>query len=502
MNRHIFALLILALTLAALFPASAPAAALPQASYEGYARVGQEYSRSPMGDVIFRHGSPASVIQSGSNEYLVTDTFYNVVWRVVPGLEPEPFAGQPSSGGYRDAAGAEALCEDPWGIAPFLDGWLVSDTGNHVVRYIGDGRVKTAAGGGLPGLADGRGTRALLNGPTGLAADGAGGVYIADTLNNLIRRLDKAGNITTAAGTGKQGNTDGTALSAEFSGPVGLAFHDGALYIADTGNHRIRKLENGLVSTVAGVNLTLREPDLVNGETADGPVSAAKFSAPMGIAVGFDGSLLVTDSGGGAVRRIAGGNVTTVAMADPEFGDAVPVSPAGLLSVGKDLFVCDLFSGVVYKPFPPVEDVTYADSFIREVSFCCWSGVLRETGPARFDPQGLLTRETAAVAVARAYAAEHGDAELSNMSDSAALAWAEENGVADAAAAPADVTVGDFCAMLYRMAALEDEENDSSNADGYSWAQANGLVDAGAPPSGYLTRAQAAVMLYNFLRHA
>jgi hypothetical protein len=496
---------------------------LPEWSSDKYVRIGETYSRSPVGDVLLQRGTPVSVIQSGEDEYLVTDRFYNVVWSVTPGREPEVFAGlldpgllgtaAEPQGGYRDTSCAEALFKDPWGIAPFLSGWLVSDTSNHALRYIADGKVQTAAGGGLPGQADGRGTRALFNKPTGLAADRAGGVYIADTLNNLIRRLDRDGSVTTAAGTGKTGNTDGAALSAEFNGPTGLAFHNGALYIADTGNHRVRKLEDGIVSTVAGVNFVEQEPDFFNGEAVDGPLSIAKFSSPMGVAVGFDASLLVTDSSGGAIRRIAGGEVTTVARADPEFGDVAPVSPAGLLALGSGLLACDAFSGIVYRPFPPLMDVTYADPFIREVSFCYWRGVLRETEEAKFEPQSPLTWEAAAAALARTYAAEHADKEISGMTDAEGLAWALENGVADAPGGEAglNVTVEGFCLMLHRLAVLDGEDNGKrvlleknvsyGLRDAYSWALANGVADADAYPLDYVTRAQAAVMLYNFSRN-
>lgn len=167
---------------------------------------------------------------------------------------------------------------------------------NQIKKVTTSGTVSFYAGQGSGGWADANGTSAKFNYPEGLAIDSSGNIYVADTQNHRIRKIDTSGNVTTIAGNGTAGYADGPALSAQFSSPGALAVaSDGSIYVADTGNNYIRKISGGSVTTVAG-----------NGTAgfADGTGTSAQFSGPKGIAIGSDGKLYVADTSNNRIRVI------------------------------------------------------------------------------------------------------------------------------------------------------------------------------------------------------
>jgi sugar lactone lactonase YvrE len=195
----------------------------------------------------------------------------------------------------------------PSAVAVDAEGHLyIADTMNHRVRRVDatTGTITTVAGTGQRrfGGDGGPGTAAALNEPSALALDGRGGLYIADQSNNRVRRLDLAtGTIRTAAGNGESGYSgDGVpATEASLAGPSGLAIGpDRALYIADTFNGRIRRVdpESGLISTVAGDGSEYR----YQGHPGEFSTS---LSRPYGIAIEREGHLLITDSDSHLIRR-------------------------------------------------------------------------------------------------------------------------------------------------------------------------------------------------------
>jgi sugar lactone lactonase YvrE len=228
--------------------------------------------------------------------------------------------------GTVDGAAARSQYSDPFGVAIDSRGNVyVADGGDgNRIRKIGtDGVVSTLAG-GREGFADGVGSAAAFNTPSALAIDRRGNLYVADTGNHAIRKIAPDGSVTTIAGNGKPGFADGPGALARFNGPVGIAVDDaGIVYVADTYNDRIRRIAlDGSVSTVAG-----------NGQPgeADGAARDAGFDTPAAVAVARDGTLFVADTGNHAIRRIGtDGRVSTIAAA-PE-SDRRPIlrRPAGL----------------------------------------------------------------------------------------------------------------------------------------------------------------------------
>ena len=213
------------------------------------------------------------------------------------------------------AARRFARLAEPWGAAVDGKGNLyIADTGNNRIRKVdAAGVISTIAGSGEWGYGGdgGPAVRARLAGTLSAAADGMGNLYIADKSNNRIRKVDAAGAISTVAGTGERGygGDGGPALRAQLAEPWGAAVDGmGNLYIADKGNNRIRKVDAaGVISTVAGSGGW--------GYGGDGgPALQARFLAPSGVAADAAGNLYIADTGNNRIRKVdAAGVISTVA---------------------------------------------------------------------------------------------------------------------------------------------------------------------------------------------
>lgn len=272
---------------------------------------------------------PCGIAAMEDGALLISDAYNKVIWRASGG-EGTVYAGRQSVadiygqpvGGYYDGSLDASLFRSPWAIAPFLDGYAVTDAENGAIRFLCDGKVQTLNCTTREDSIPKNGSTVRFTYPTGLAAGNDGCLYVSDTYEDAIRKITPNGEVAT--------------FVRGLSDPMGLCWKDGTLYVADTGSNRILKIEDGEVSVAAG-----------SGEDGflDGSAGEAAFSVPQGVAVDDGGVIYVADTGNSAVRRIQDGEVTTLYARDAADLDALyPISPVGLLIAEDRLYVCDIFA--------------------------------------------------------------------------------------------------------------------------------------------------------------
>lgn len=294
------------------------------------------YSAQPFGEVF-------GVAVSAKGVIYATDGVKGIVWEIVPGANVRPLAehlatpsgiaiapdgtlvvadpgshtiqridpatgtatlvaGKPNESGFADGATATARFNAPVGVAVSADGTIfVADTYNDCIRAIDkDGSVRTVAGGDGPGFADQAvGTAARFDTPAGIAVAPDGTLVVADTNNHRIRRVTVEGMVTTVAGSGAYGDRDGGLLEASFAEPIGVAVDaSGSIYVADASSDAVRVCQTGLAQIVVTAG-GRQGRGLVDGETEQ-----AKLNRPSGLALMTDGKVLVADAGNRVVRAI------------------------------------------------------------------------------------------------------------------------------------------------------------------------------------------------------
>ncbi|MCS7158543.1 MAG: hypothetical protein N0A16_12560 [Blastocatellia bacterium] len=287
-----------------------------------------------------------------------------------------------AGGGVGEGESAlQAMLASPSGILLTPEGeLLIADTENHRIRKVERaGTIITIVGSGVKGFGgdDGPPDKAQLWSPRGLAFDQNGNLLVVDTANHRIRRIERRENaliITTIAGTGSSGfgGDGGSAKNAQLSNPRGVAVDAaGNIYIADTGNHRIRKVDgSGNISTVAG--------DGTRGFGGDGgAATAARLNSPVAVAISPSGDLLIVDAGNHRIRKVSGGTITTIAGTGlPMFsGDGGPAAQASLnvpmhvvFDSAGNLYVADSGNNRVRKIDPSGVITTVAGSSARGFS--------------------------------------------------------------------------------------------------------------------------------------
>ncbi|PCJ66274.1 MAG: hypothetical protein COA58_05725, partial [Bacteroidetes bacterium] len=282
---------------------------------------------------------PYFVVLDPSGKNLYVGDYYNNKIKKITLPVPQIYyvstlAG--SSQGYVNGTGIAAKFYGLFGVTVDTTGNVyVADAFNHRIRRITPAGVVTTFAGSSAGSADGTGTAAQFNDPRGVAVDASGNVYVADRRNHNIRKISPAGVVTTLAGnSGSAGSADGTGSSAQFRYPHGVAVDvNGNVYVADHGNHRIRKITPaGVVTTFAGSSQGY----------ADGTGIAAKFNSPNGVAVDASGNVYVADVLNSKIRKISpAGVVTTFADTSTLFGfpGGVAVDACGNVYIGDNATV-------------------------------------------------------------------------------------------------------------------------------------------------------------------
>ncbi|MBX7204429.1 MAG: T9SS type A sorting domain-containing protein [Bacteroidia bacterium] len=266
--------------------------------------------------------------------------------------------------GYQNFPGsAISMLNTPMGFAfDVNENVYIADYENNCIRKVGkfttlsnSQDVSTFAGAttqATPGDVDATGTAARFNHPQDIVYDGDQYLYVADTDNHKIKRINIAtGAVTTFAGTGTSGSTNGTRLSASFSYPSGLCYYSNKLYIADEGSYMIRVIDiaSGNVSTLAGAGTF----GMTNGTAA-----TAQFKYPEDVAVDLSGDVYVVEgkNAGGVIRKISNGQVTTFAGADGQTGTTDGVGAAArfkdprsiYFNVGNSkLYIGDVGNGLI-----------------------------------------------------------------------------------------------------------------------------------------------------------
>jgi sugar lactone lactonase YvrE len=342
-----------------------------------------------------RFNRPWGLAVDATGNVYVADTENDTVRVISPAGVVTTLAGLAGTPGSADGQGAAARFSRPSGIAVDTAGNVfVADHANHTVRQITPGGlVSTLAGtAGSPGSADGQGGAARFYLPTGVAVDASGAVYVADSGSATIRKIT-AGLVSTLAGSpGQSGTADGTGSAARFDFPTGVAVDgSGNVYVGDSWNDLVRQVTaGGAVTTLAGV---ARTPG-----SADGPGAVAQFDGPAGVAVDATGRLFVADSGNDTLRLLSAGVVSTVAGTAGQAGSldggryvARFSDPVGVaLDVAGNAYVADYANSTIRKVSPAADTLTFAGTAGQVGSADGTGAAARFNGPAgvAVDPSG------------------------------------------------------------------------------------------------------------------
>ncbi|MEI6092771.1 MAG: hypothetical protein WCQ47_03715, partial [bacterium] len=343
-----------------------------------------------------RFFNPKGITTDGTNLYITDSDIHTIRKIEITTATVTTLAGTNGESGSNDGTGVNAKFSYPSGITTDGTNLYVSDTNNLNIRkiVISTGVVTTLAGtAGEIGSLNGTGSNARFYLPNGITTDGTN-LYVTDTANRTIRKIEIAtATVTTLAGTVEQrGSNDGTGTNAKFWTPYGITTDNDNLYVTDIGNHTVRKIviSTGVVNTLAG---EAEESGSLNGTGAN-----ARFNYPNGIT--SDGTnLYVTDSANNTIRKIeiATATVTTLAGTAGASGsnDATGVNarfyyPNGITTDGTNLFVADTGNSTIRKIVISSGEVTTLAGSAGD------SGFLDEAGTnAKFNyPYGVTTDGT------------------------------------------------------------------------------------------------------------
>jgi PKD repeat protein len=337
---------------------------------------------------------PLGVTVDAQGIVYVADTSNNRVRKITGGIITT-IAGTGTAGFAGDGGQAtSAQLNVPGGVAVDAQGNVyIADEDNHRVRKVSGGIITTIAGTGVAGYSGdgGQATSALLNFPHGVTVDAQGNVFIVDTDNHRVRKVDSAGNITTVAGNGTAGfaGDGGQATSAELNFPRQVAVDaQENLYIADTDNHRVRKVSGGIITTFAGTG--------VAGFSGDGgQATSALLNFPRGVALDAAGNLYISEDNH-RIRKVTGGIITTIAgtgvagfAGDGGAGTSAQLDfPWGLaVDANGNLYIGDEYNHRVRE----IENKLPTASFTAAPTSGRAPLAVRFDGSASSDPDGSIT---------------------------------------------------------------------------------------------------------------
>jgi sugar lactone lactonase YvrE len=263
-----------------------------------FAGVDRSHGSTDGASSVAKFNFPFHLTTSSSGVLYLADLNNHMIRQIDTSGNVVTIAGSTSFGAV-DGASSVARFKTPKGVVLDASGNLyVADTGNRLIRKIdASGVVTTFAGNSasVADLVDGQGSGALFRSPSGIAIDSSGNLYVTDS--TAIRKISSSGSVTTLAGGTDSGQLDGQGSSASFTGlDGGIVLSNNYLYVADRGNHRIRQVHptTGVVTTVAGSTMG----------NVDGTGTNAKFNFPIGIVALSNGNLLVTDSDNHQIRLL------------------------------------------------------------------------------------------------------------------------------------------------------------------------------------------------------
>jgi len=304
-----------------------------------------------------RFNDPMGLARDSQGNLYICDARNHVIRKVAPGGVATTLAGEPGVSGAVNGTGSAARFNFPSDIAVAPGGVLyVADTGNHCIRMIAaNGAVTTLAGDlgsaddislsygaitSVPVQFDGTGAAARFNGPSGITYAPAGHLYVSDTGNQIIRRVNLNGAVTTIAGkAGAWGSADGNGAEARFNTPMGLCIGaDGNLYIADSMNHAIRRMTpQGAVTTFAGNPL---EAGFKAGSRLQ-----ARFLEPTDVVAHPEGGFIICESFGNALFRLTADENVSLFAGDPETGPKSLAHPnSAACDADGNVYVADTFN--------------------------------------------------------------------------------------------------------------------------------------------------------------
>ncbi len=296
--------------------------------------------------------APAGITQGSDGNLYVADYVNNLIRKVTLSGLVSTFAGNGQQSAV-DGVGKAAGISIPQDIRADDAGNLyVTDGFNNIRKIDVAAKVITIAGNSVGGFNNGTGTQASFNSPAGVAVAADGTIYVADHGNNLIRQIDANAVVTTFAGTGTAGNTDGARLSATFNGPAGITIDAAGNLIITTDGNTVRKIDiAGMVTTVAGTG---------TAGNNNGAGTTATFNNPFGVVIDGAGNIFVADRANNLIRKISPlYNVTTLAgSGTAAFADGTGAAasfnlPVGLtLATDGYLYVTDWYNNMIRKVSP------------------------------------------------------------------------------------------------------------------------------------------------------